>query len=85
MGMRTSAAAEELVDGVRTLADVVYLPMQDSVARMEWTEHGWVLYVDVDSPPEDRCWAMSGVLRLLASGSAEPVCSVPRQGIRLVR
>ncbi|GAA3221243.1 hypothetical protein GCM10017691_06140 [Pseudonocardia petroleophila] len=85
MGMRTSAAAEELVEGVRTLADIVYVPMRDSVARMEWTDRGWVLYIDTDSSHEDRCWAMAGVLRLLTSRSAEPVCTIPRQGIRLVR
>jgi hypothetical protein len=83
--MRTSAAAEELVEGVRTLAGVVYTSMRDSVARLESTENGWVLYIDTDSSHEDRCWAMAGVLRLLASGSAEPVCTIPRQGIRLVR
>lgn len=83
MGVRTSAAAEELVDGVRTLAEVVYLPMRDSVARMEATERGWVLYVDTDSSDEDRCWAMAGVLRLLADGPRTEV--VPRQGIHLVR
>ncbi|MBC8090969.1 MAG: hypothetical protein H7Y15_03330 [Pseudonocardia sp.] len=83
--MRTSAAAEGLVESRRHLAEVVHLPMHDSVARLEATERGWVLYLDTDSPAEDRCWAMIDVLRVLAGASEGPVSAVPQQRIYLVR
>jgi hypothetical protein len=66
---------------------VVYQPMDDLVARLDASGTEWVLHLDAGSPPEDHCWAMTDVLRIVllgvdAAGSARPV-SRPR--LRLVR
>lgn len=86
MGMTSSpTAAEVLVHGLRGLVDVVYAPMPHAVARLDVAPHGWVLYLDSDSPAEDHCWAMVDALKFLALGPGEAEWAVPVPRLHLVR
>ena len=77
--------AQVLASSLRAMVTVSFEPMVDLVARLDTTTSTWVLTLDPDSPPEDQCWAMIDVLRVLTSGAdaAQYGTSVPR--LRLVR
>lgn len=66
------------------MVHVVHTPMPDTVARLDTSSRRWVLYLDSDSPPQDLCWAMFGVLGVLLHGrdATAPAEPVPR--LRLV-
>lgn len=63
--MSSSGAVEVLASGLSDLLHVVRTQMSDTVARLDTSQDRWVLYLDSDSPPEDLCWAMLGVLGVL--------------------
>ena len=74
----SQAAVEVLAGRLRDLLQVVHTRMPDTVARLDTSQDRWVLYLDSDSPPEDLCWAMLGVLGVLvhdrhATFGARPV------------
>jgi hypothetical protein len=75
-----STSANILVDGLRTVLTVAYVPMTDLVAVLDTTAPSWVLSLDSGSPAEDHCWAMLDVLKVLAFGvhAAESATSTPR-------
>jgi hypothetical protein len=85
MCIHCSASARELVDGLRTVIAVSYVPLTDLVAVLDTTMPAWVLSLDSGSSAEDHCWALFDVLRILTSGvdAAESARSVPR--LRVVR
>jgi hypothetical protein len=66
--LRSTAAAGVLAEGLGQLADVIYVPMADAVARLESASGRPVLYLDTDSPVEDLSWAMMEALRALTFG-----------------
>ena len=80
-----SASAHVLVDGLRSVLTVSYVPLTDLVAVLDTTKPAWVLSLDSGSPAEDHCWAMRDVLKVLAFGvdAAESATSAPR--LSLVR
>lgn len=84
MGLSSSAAAQVMAYGLCRLVEVVYTPMPDVVARLDPADHGWVLTLDSDSPPEDHCWAMVDVLKLLTLGPSATEWAVPAARLRLV-
>lgn len=61
-------AADALVRGLRRMFVVTYTPLPLVVARLDTSQEAWVLYLDSDSPPEDHCWAMEDLLRVLILG-----------------
>ncbi len=69
MCTRCSTSAHVLVDGLRTMITVNYVPMPDLVAVLDTTAAAWVLSLDSGSPSEDHCWAMLDVLEVLAFGA----------------
>jgi hypothetical protein len=66
--IHSPAAAEVLASGLSTMLDIVRTPLCDAVARLDTSVERWVLYLDSDSPAEDHCWAMLGVLDVLVLG-----------------
>lgn len=78
MVISSPAAAGVLARGLSNVVRIIRTPMPDTVARLDTSVGRWVLYLDSDSPPEDLCWAMLGVLAVLVHGrdtssSARPV------------
>ena len=53
-----SASAHVLVDGLRSVLTVSYVPLTDLVAVLDTTSPAWVLSLDSGSSAEDHCWAM---------------------------
>jgi hypothetical protein len=80
-----SASAHVLVEGLRSLLAVSYVPLTGLVAVLDTTAPAWVLNVDSGSSADDQCWALLDVLRVLAFGvdAAEWARSVP--ALRVVR
>ena len=80
MATSTAAAADVLISGLRTILTVCFVPLIDSVARLDTTTATWVLYLDSDSPVQDHCWAMIDVLKILTLGvhAAESATHTPR-------
>ncbi len=85
MGLSSPAAAEEMARGLCGLIEVVYTSLDDVVARLDQTPRGWLLTLDIDSPPEDHCWAMVDVLKMLALGPGAVERAVPARALRVVR
>ena len=61
-------AALALVEGLRSILTVTYVPLNGLVAVLDTTTSVWTLHLDSDSPPEDHCWAMIDVLEVLRLG-----------------
>lgn len=57
-----------LVEGLRSVLTVTYVPLSGLVAVLDTTTSVWALHLDSDSPPEDHCWAMIDVLEVLSRG-----------------
>jgi hypothetical protein len=57
-----------LVEGLRSILTVTYVPLSGLVAVLDTTTSVWALHLDSDSPPEDHCWAMIDVLEVLRLG-----------------
>jgi hypothetical protein len=57
-----------LVEGLRSLLTVTYVPLDGVVAVLDTTASVWSLHLDIDSPDEDHCWAMIDVLEVLRLG-----------------
>jgi hypothetical protein len=85
MGISSPAAAAALVDGLRGMLHVSYVPLHEAVARLDTCSPEWVLYLDSDSPPEDHCWAMLDVLRVLTLGAGAAGSATPVARLRAVR
>lgn len=83
-GPTTTADVQALVSRVRGAIRVVLTPMPDVVARLDTTGRVKVVYLDCDSPPEDQCWALREVIRVLALGPAASGAAVPAPRMRLV-
>lgn len=62
------AAAAVLVEGLRSMLTVTYVPLDGVVAVLDTTTAEWALHLDADSPVEDHCWAMIEVLDVLRRG-----------------
>jgi hypothetical protein len=79
--LRSAVAADTLAQGLGQLADIVYVAMPDSVARLEPAGGRPILYLDAGSPAEDLAWAMMDALRALALGAdaATSARTVPRR------
>jgi len=84
-GPTTSADVRALVASLEDAVHVVFTPMPDVVARLETGGPVKVLYLDRDSPPEDHCWALGEVLRVLALGPGAATAAVRVPRLRLVR
>lgn len=84
MVISTPAAAEVLASGLSNMVHVVHTPMPHTVARLDTSCDRWVLYLDSDSPPEDLCWAMLGVLGVLVHGRDATSSARPVTRLRLV-
>jgi hypothetical protein len=80
-----AAAADALVGGLRTILSVTYVPLIDSVARLDTTTPTWILYLDSDSPVEDHCWAMIDVLKVLTLGVGAAASARHAPRLALVR
>ena len=80
-----SASAHVLVEGLRSVLAVSYVPLAGLVAVLDTTTPAWVLNLDSGSSADDQCWALLDVLRVLAFGpdAAEWATSVP--GLSVVR
>ena len=82
---RCSASARVLVDSLRTVLAVSYVPLTDLVAVLDTTTPAWVLSLDSGSSAEDHCWALVDVLRVLASGVDAAESARPAPRLRVVR
>jgi hypothetical protein len=83
-----SAAALLLIDDLRAVLTVTYVPLADTVAVLDTTTSSWFLDLDSNSSVEDHCWAMTDVLRVLNGGApaAEHATSMsPPRPLHLVR
>ena len=74
-----SASALVLVEGLRSVLAVSYVPLTGLVAVLDTTAPAWVLSLDSGSSAEDQCWALLDVLKVLTLGvdAAEWARSVP--------
>ena len=74
-----SASEHVLVDCLRSLLTVAYVPRTDLVAVLDTTTAAWVLNLDSGSSADDRCWALLDVFKVLALGAdaADSARSVP--------
>ncbi|MFC5062982.1 hypothetical protein [Actinomycetospora atypica] len=63
-----SASARALVEELRSVLAVSYVPLAGLVAVLDTTSRAWVLSLDTDSPAGDHCWALLEVLEVLAYG-----------------
>jgi len=63
-----SASALVLVEGLRAVLAVSYVPLTGLVAVLDTTAPAWVLSLDSGSSAEDQCWALIDVLKVLALG-----------------
>ena len=59
---RSSETALMLVNGLRTMLAVTYVPLADNVARLDTTRPTWLLELDSGCSAEHHCWAMIDVL-----------------------
>jgi hypothetical protein len=64
----SAEAALALVEGLRSVLTVTYVPLHGVVAVLDTTTSVWTLHLDPDSPAEDQCWAMVDVLEVLRFG-----------------
>jgi hypothetical protein len=85
MAISTAATADALVRGLRTILTVSFVPLSDSVARLDTTSRPWTLHLDSDSPVQDQCWAMIDVLRVLTLGVRAAEWATPTPRLRLVQ
>ncbi|MDT7741183.1 MAG: hypothetical protein QOE59_261 [Actinomycetota bacterium] len=74
-----SASERVLVEGLRSVLAVSYVPLTGLVAVLDTTTSAWVLSLDSASSADDHCWALLDVLKILSSGveAAESARSVP--------
>ena len=63
-----TASARALVDGLRSVLAVSYVPLAGLVAVLDTTTTAWVLSLDSGSSAEDQCWALLDVLKVLSLG-----------------
>jgi hypothetical protein len=84
MVISSPGAAEVLADSLSQMLNVVHTPMPDTVARLDTSSDCWVLYLDSGSPPDDLCWAMLDVLRVLVHGAHTTTRARPVAHLRLV-
>lgn len=63
-----AVTADALALGIGQLAEIVYVSLPHSVARLESRGARSILYLDPDSSAEDLSWAMLDVLRVLVAG-----------------
>lgn len=80
----SSAAANVMVAGLRTMITVNFVALTSNVAQLDTTSPLWLLELDSGSSTADHCWAMIDVLRVLSHGveAAEFARAMPR--LRLV-
>jgi hypothetical protein len=80
-----TTSAQVLVEGLRSVLAVSYVPLTGLVAVLDTTTPTWVLNLDSGSSADDHCWALLDVLRVLAFGAdaAESARRVP--ALRVVR
>ena len=74
----------ELVRTLGRALHVVKTPMVDAVARLDTCGSNWVLYLDSGCPPEDQCWALLDVLRVLELGLAATRWAIPAPRLKLL-
>jgi hypothetical protein len=84
MTTRSSAAAQALVEGLRSMLTVTYAPLTANVAQLDTTSAVWLLELDSGSPPEDQCWAMIDVLLVLSLGPQKAEFAQVGPRLRLV-
>jgi hypothetical protein len=58
-----SASERVLVEGLRSVLAVSYVPLTGLVAVLDTTTSAWVLSLDSASSADDHCWALLDVLR----------------------
>ncbi|MDT7700304.1 MAG: hypothetical protein QOJ30_2629 [Pseudonocardiales bacterium] len=80
----SSALADELVTTLGQTLRIVKTPMIDAVARLDTCGPNWVLYLDSTCPPEDQCWALHDVLRVLELGLTATRWAIPAPHLRLL-
>lgn len=80
--LKSENAVKILEEGLRGLAIVKRTPLRDSVARLQDTATGRILWLDTDSPDEDLAWVLLDVLRVLGFG-CDPAATSARQVPRL--
>jgi hypothetical protein len=80
-----SASADVLVEGLRSILAVSYVPLTGLVAVLDTTTPAWVLNLDSGSSADDQCRALLDVLKVLTLGldASEWARSVP--ALRVVR
>jgi hypothetical protein len=69
--------ASVLVEGLRAVLMVTFVPLDGVVAVLDTTAAPWALHLDADSPAEDHCWVMIEVLDVLRRGP-HPTGAPPR-------
>ncbi len=84
MTTRSSAVALALIEGLNSMLTVTYVPLRGNVARLDTTNPVWVLEVDSESSPEDQCWALIDVLRVLSCGAQAAQFARASPRLRLV-
>ncbi len=85
MAIRSHSAGNVFDDNVRRVLTIIFTPMPDTVARLNASDRGWVLYLDPDSSAEDQCWAMCDVLAILADGPGVAGSAVRMPHLRLIQ
>lgn len=80
----SSALAAELITTLDRTLRIVRTPMIDAVARLDTCGQSWVLYLDSACAPEDQCWALLDVLRVLELGLAATQWAIPAPRLRLL-
>lgn len=84
-GSLGAEAASVLVEGLRSMVTVTSVPLGGVVAVLDTRAEAWVLYLDTDSPVEDRCWAMVEVLDVLRRGPEASRHASQAPPVRLLR
>lgn len=78
-----SITADLLAQCLERLASIDYAELPDCVARLDLGAVP-VLYLDINSPPEDHCWALAEALGALTFGPQHAVGARTRRCLRLV-
>ena len=74
-----------LVEGLRSMLTVTYVPLDGVVGALDTTTSEWALHLDSGSPAEDHCWVMIDVLEVLRLGpdaAEHATSSLPRRSER---
>jgi hypothetical protein len=66
--LRAPVSVDLLIEGVSKFAEVQIMPLPDTVAELALGPCP-LLYLDIDSEPEDQAWALLDALRALTFGA----------------